>query len=299
MVLDREYMRDPFQSDHTSLGIRQGISGNKLLMFGLVGMYVVQILLVNVFELAVIETFGLVPDEVVHNFFIWQPFTYMFFHPLPEQWGLWILVFNLIGLFFFGPILEARWGRKKYLLFFLAAGVFSALVYVPIGSLFRIASQPVLGAMGPVLGVLVAAAMSRPNMPVLLFFVLPVKMKYMIWLFVGMDVFILLQNGYPSIARTVPHLAGAAFGVIFFLYHLQIDRFLDDLVREKSSADPSRSTPDPRPDPTRTARIDDILDKIHREGINSLTPEERERLEEASEQLNEEDPYDPFKQNPR
>jgi len=292
-------MEDPYDPGQPSFGAYTGISGNKILMIGLVIIYFVEIILVQELGLPLKDTLGLVPDAVVFDFFFWQPFTYMFLHQMPEQWGFLILAFNLIGLFFFGPILESRWGRKKYLLFFLASGIFSALLYVPIGMMFRIGSRPVLGAMGPILAILVAAAMSRPNMPVLLFFVLPVKMKYMIWLFIGMDLFILFEKGYLSIARTVPHLTGAAFGFLYFTYHTDVDQFLHHLVtnpppRKSEPADASGDS-DPRPH----REIDRILDKINEEGINNLSPEERAVLEEASKQLDDEDTYDPFQQNSR
>ncbi len=303
MVLDRDYMQDPYTPGRQTFGQSGGLTGNKILMILLVGIYVVQMIMIRGFGLPVNSYLGLEPDAVVYQFSVWQPFTYMFFHPLPENWGLWILIFNLIGLFFFGPLLESRWGRTKYLLFFFSAGVFAALVYVPVASLFRTASNTVLGAMGPVLAVLVASAMSRPNMPVLLFFVLPVKMKYMIWLFIGMDVFILFQDGYTSIARTVPHLAGAAFGFIYFLYHTEIDRFLDEIVSEEDYGEGSTgvSAPDPPSslDRKHHEEIDDILDKIHENGINSLTDEERKILEDASQQLNDDEFYDPFQKNSR
>ena len=56
-----------------------------------------------------------------------QPFqivTHMFMHA-----GVGHIFFNMLGLFFFGPPLEARWGPKRFLFFYLAAGLFAALAH--------------------------------------------------------------------------------------------------------------------------------------------------------------------------
>src|SRR5690606_1798942 len=48
----------------------------------------------------------------------WTPLTYMFVHA-----GFLHLLFNMLGLYFFGPPLEARWGSREFLKYYLICGL--------------------------------------------------------------------------------------------------------------------------------------------------------------------------------
>lgn len=52
----------------------------------------------------------------------WQLFSYMFTHGGWQHLG-----FNMLALFFFGPALEARWGGRKFLYFYLICGIGAGL----------------------------------------------------------------------------------------------------------------------------------------------------------------------------
>ena len=60
----------------------------------------------------------LVPDTVVHNFTIWQLFTYLFLHG-----GVWHLLVNMFTLWMFGRTLEAEWGTRQFLKYYFLCGV--------------------------------------------------------------------------------------------------------------------------------------------------------------------------------
>ncbi len=295
MLSDRDYMRRSPDPGHRSFRL----TGNKLLMVVLVGIYFFQLFFNTATGIALSEYAGLKPFRVVNDFWFWQPFVYQFFQATGQgARQLLEFVFVLIGLFFFGPIVESRWGRKKHILLFCAAGAVAGLIYTPLAYVFRHQSNLLIGAVPSVMAIMVMAAMLRPNLPVLLFFVLPVKMKYMILVFVGLDLFILLQNpGSAGIALAVPHLTGAATGFLYMLYHRPIDRFFEQLEPEGSGSSGrsrrSRRTRG-RQDSPYSDEVNEILDKINREGINSLTPDERKLLEKASDQLKEDDRYESF-----
>ena len=53
-----------------------------------------------------------------------QIFSYMFAHG-----GFTHLLFNMLGLFFLGPLLEQFWGSKKFLIFYLVCGIGAGLIY--------------------------------------------------------------------------------------------------------------------------------------------------------------------------
>ncbi|SDH78381.1 Membrane associated serine protease, rhomboid family [Myroides phaeus] len=58
------------------------------------------------------------------NFYIWQPLTHMFMHG-----GMMHIFFNMFALFSFGSTLEAMWGGKKFLTFYLLCGFGAAIVH--------------------------------------------------------------------------------------------------------------------------------------------------------------------------
>ncbi|PTX61959.1 membrane associated rhomboid family serine protease [Kordia periserrulae] len=60
------------------------------------------------------------------NFGIWQPITSMFMHSMASPTHL---LFNMLGLWMFGSALEARWGKIKFLSFYMITGVGAGLVY--------------------------------------------------------------------------------------------------------------------------------------------------------------------------
>ena len=75
--------------------------------------------------------------------------TYMFLHA-----GLAHLLFNMIGLFFFGPRLESRLGFKGFLLLYFLS-VLGGAVF----SLVFAREAAVVGASGAVFGVLLGFAL--------------------------------------------------------------------------------------------------------------------------------------------
>lgn len=58
------------------------------------------------------------------TFYPFQFLTYMFAHG-----GLGHIFFNMLGLFFLGPLLEQFWGSKKFLVFYLTCGLGAGLIY--------------------------------------------------------------------------------------------------------------------------------------------------------------------------
>lgn len=60
------------------------------------------------------------------NFQYWQPVTHMFMH---DQHSFMHILFNMLGLYFFGSPLEERWGRNKFLFFYFSAGIGAALIH--------------------------------------------------------------------------------------------------------------------------------------------------------------------------
>ena len=133
----------------------------------------------------------------------WILLTYMFVHNGPYH-----LFFNMYGLAIFGPLLEERIGSKRFLLIYLASGIFAAAV----SSLFY---EVALGASGAIMGMLGTLVVLMPDLKVLALFVVPMPLWLAEALFAIFDV---LGVFFPSNIGHIAHLAGLGMGVLYGLY---------------------------------------------------------------------------------
>lgn len=119
------------------------------------------------------------------TFWPWQIATYAWLHDLlsPSH-----VLFNMLGLFFLGPTLERRWGGRAFLSFYLWSSVIAAVVSLILAWLVpSVFSFPVVGASGGTMAVLAAFSLVMPEATLLLFFILPVQAKWILWMAVIMD----------------------------------------------------------------------------------------------------------------
>ena len=212
--------------------------------------------------------------------YIWQPITYMFLHG-----GIWHILINLFILWFFGREVEYFIGPKYFTRLYLGAGLAGAALWLAFN--FH-SGVPVVGASAAVLGCVIAFATLFPDREVtlLVFFVLPItlKAKYLALVAIAFDVVPLLQGTEPGVAH-LAHLGGAALGYLYIkqLGYGATPRWLMRLQSIGSRLKPRRRPP-PRemsPDEYMREQVDPILDKIAREGMQSLTRSERKILESA------------------
>lgn len=136
----------------------------------------------------------------------WTLLTSVFSHYL----GLHLLI-NLIVLYSFARALAWEWGPTRFLVFYLIAGLAGSLTHVAVASWVLGQDVPALGASGAVCGVVVAFALRHPGHPVYLFFVLPVPALVVALLFIGFDIYGLLQQarGAGLVIGHGAHLGGA------------------------------------------------------------------------------------------
>lgn len=148
----------------------------------------------------------------------YQIITHMFAHG-----GTMHLIFNMIALISFGPIVESVLGSKRFFILYLGAGLLSFVLAL----LIRIIELKtgvvtgqwgMLGASGAIFGVLVAFAMKFPNQKISLIFP-PIAMKasYFVLIFIGIDLFLGIGRVNTGIAHFA-HLGGALFGFLIMTY---------------------------------------------------------------------------------
>ena len=167
--------------------------------------------------------FGLVPQRVLHEFFLWQLFTYQFLHG-----GLFHLLFNMLALWMFGCDLELRWGSgfflRYYFLTVIGGGVLNTL-FLPNQA------GPSIGASAGVYGILLAYGLIYPNR-IIYYIVFPMKMKHFVWIVGAITLYSSLTAGQSGIAH-LAHLGGMIFGYVYLRRLSPWDRFKDYLDRRR------------------------------------------------------------------
>ncbi len=161
--------------------------------------------------------FALQPLMITRNLAIWQFVTYMFTHA-----GFTHILFNMLGLFFFGTAVERRMGSSEFLLFYgisgVGAGLFSFLVYILSGSYNVI----LLGASGAVYAVLLAYATYFPQSRIYLFGLFPIRAPVLVIGYAAIEVFSQLTSFRSGVAH-LTHLAGFGFAFLYFIARLGIN----------------------------------------------------------------------------
>ncbi|MFC2134776.1 rhomboid family intramembrane serine protease [Bacteroidota bacterium] len=238
-----------------------------------------------------------------YNFQIWQLITYQFMHG-----DFFHILFNMFMLWMFGMEIENIMGKRKFLFFYLFSGFIAGLCQILLGPVLSNSAAFTIGASGAVFGVMVAFAMYFPDRYIYVYFLLPVKAKYLIAFIV---VFEFLSVGQMSFVAHLAHIGGAVTGFIFILldrkYNFNFNKLFTGApkpsFRERKDFN-FRSSFRKKPikerdieeadfidindsksemgDKITQEEIDKILDKISESGYQNLTEREKRILFEAS-----------------
>jgi len=228
--------------------------------------------------------FGLVPHYILSRGYIWQLATYMFVHG-----GFWHIFWNMFVLWMFGTEIENYWGRREFIKYYFITGIGAGIITF----LFNINSTvPVVGASGAIYGILLAFGMMFPNRYIYFYFLIPIKAKYFV-IFIGIMTFISsLSPGYSNISH-LTHLGGLIIGYIYlkkewiifrlkrYTPNINFKSFVKKFARPINKSTKHFDAYDT--DETLREEVDRILDKISKNGYDSLTDEEKKLLLLASE----------------
>lgn len=217
----------------------------------------------------------------------WTLVTYMFLHG-----GLGHIFFNMLVLYFFGPMLEARLGSRHFLRLYFVSGLSGGLLsiaFTPFGQ----AVIPIIGASGAVFGVQLGFAYFWPRQRIYIWGILPIEAR---WLVVIMTA-LALWGGFMGAGGGIAHFAHLGGFVGGFLYLKWMEHRQQAPLREwRSRGAPARPKVESsgqamarwsrirRDDLHEVNRdeLDRILDKISASGLGSLTAGEREFLDRFS-----------------
>jgi len=240
-----------------------------------------------------LSKFGVLSHELIfQNYEVWRLFSFQFLHGDFSH-----LIGNMIGLYFFGPIMEQWLGSKRFAAYYLFCGAFGGLAYLFACHFNLVPFNELRGASGGLYGVMIGVAVLNPQLRVRLF-LLPVEltMKQIAWMMLGFALLVTLFNG-PNAGGEICHLGGAVLGYLLMrnpdiLGVFDSSTALFSVARAKHEAQARRKQkaydpkikPRTRLEPVDGGELNRILDKISEHGLHSISDEERDILKRASEE---------------
>ena len=272
-------MRYQFQSEQGDFSFRPRIFTEAIKI--LIGVNIIIFLLKIIsqnpatpFFNPIVDLFGLSSSTVWPR--IWQPFTYLFIHK-----DFLHVFFNMFVLWMFGSELESIWGRKAFLRYYFTTGVSAGFVWLMLN--LSNANHTLAGASGAVYGILLAFGMMFPNRTVYLYFLFPIKVKYLVMFLVATE-FILSMSTTSDISH-ITHLSAVVIGFVYLRYfwrwkdiRFSIRKYVREFGLTIQNQKETRRT-------KLQQEIDQILDKINTVGYDGLSKEEKETLYATSRKL--------------
>lgn len=217
---------------------------------------------------------------------IWEFFTFQFLHG-----SLGHILFNSIGLFFFGPFMERWMGARKFLAFYLLCGVGGALAYTLLVIANVFPDGGMVGASAGIYGILIGVAVLAPALRVRLL-IPPIELS-MRQLAIALLVLAsaMVIGGYfaPGVSLfwnaggEAGHLGGAIAGFLLLRFPALlgwVDRPAAEPKRRPRRENGAKLRPRARF--RSDDEVDRILDKISAHGFQSLDESEKEILRRAS-----------------
>ena len=248
------------------------------------------------------EYFALSAAGLRHGY-VWQLLTFQFMH------ANWMhLLGNCLAIFVFGRDVEEALGRKNFLTLYFSSGIIGGLFQALAGVLlaqnfahFAGFAAPVVGASAGAFGLTAAFALLFPDRVLLLFFIIPMRAKFLLLLLALATLWGIAFPANGLLGANVAdaaHLGGMITGLVFVRYavhwHFQWSQFRRPKIRQvrrlvkvpsqkaglwgRHKEEPEEDLP---PEEFLSKEVDPILDKISAQGIQSLTERERRILEKA------------------
>lgn len=273
-----------------------------------VAIYFLQVTLVGSADMQ--RALGFELGDLTHAW--WTIVTHMFVHG-----GFWHLALNMYTLYLFGRRVEHAWSAGEFARYYVLCGLGGWLAHLVFAR-----GVPLIGASAAVFGVMLAYAVRWPNDEVYLFGLIPMRVKWLVAMFVGINlVGGMTDADQASGVAYLAHLGGLATGWLYLratsasgIGRLReriaavpdlpdeppraIPRTLprarekaqevDDIVAKSKAAVAQRPIALPPVRATAPPKVEDlnvVLDKISEQGLDSLSADERRLLEDMSRRL--------------
>ncbi len=178
--------------------------------------YVVQLVLLRA-NVQAIELLYLRPRDVFVDGYIWQVFTYWWFH---DPGGPAHLILNMLVLWIFGSRLESRWGETRFLKGYALFGLGGSALVLITGLLSRTEALapimpgywvvPHLGASGAVTGMMVAWGLTFAEEEFEFLLIGRMKAKHFLLIMIAIDLLVALSFSATSSASHFGGMIAAA-----------------------------------------------------------------------------------------
>ena len=257
--------------------------GVKLILILTIGVYVVQKMFLDAW---MIEWFA-VTAQALYSLQIWRLVTYMFLHANPDH-----ILWNMFMFWMLGAMLERQLGTKPFLTLYFACGVAGGLFEAGFNGVMcyeygaqtfaghAFLTMPAVGASAGVAGVLVAFATLNPRAKFLILFLIPVEAWLVALVYALAEtrhVFLALWGGqWADNVAHAAHVGGMVPGFFWIKWGSIMDRIQAGRPQFKVVRDVAPPTDEEEDEEDR------ILQKIHDEGIDSLSVGEKMYLQEMT-----------------
>ena len=283
-IYDREY----YQDDHPRFGFG---GGGQMTMVVRIALANGIIYLIGLFfnDNWLMYQMALESETAAQPWMWWKFLTYGFAHSPTDPTHL---IFNMLALWFLGQSVERKYGAAEFLRFYLITLVLCGVVWGVVNYLGGTNAR-LVGASGAVTAVVILFAVNFPKQQIMFMFILPMPAWVLGVLVVAMDLFqaqgvIAVDGGKSQIAFDV-HLTGAAFAAAYYYLNLNFGKWMGGNFRIKLPSlkrRPKLKVHDPDQSYEQLdEEADRVLDKLHQEGEDSLTPREKKTLEDYSRRM--------------
>jgi len=225
----------------------------------------------KIYKEPLIEWFAALGQPPLVALQVWRLITFQFLH---GDFGH--ILFNMIGLYFFGTAIERTMGSKRFIYFYLTCGGVGGLIFVISTMLGFYEGGFLVGASGGLLGLMAAMAIYYPKAKVLLYFLIPIPIRVLILVITVLYTLNILRGG-PNAGGDLCHLGGMATGFAWLLWRGRIHTLL---LRQKDGAFRRKQEEEVR----LQFEVDRILAKVKEQGMQSLTRKEQDTLRQATKQ---------------
>jgi len=234
----------------------------------------------------IVQHFGFEPGLPTVYLEPWRIITYGFLHG-----DFFHFLFNMLWLWWMGRAVEETIGPRSFTVIYVSALIAGAIFHSISSIVFDY--NLVIGASAAVNGIMVAFAVMFPRTPIMLFLLPPIEARYLVTGLVAID--ILLLNSGSNVAHFA-HIGGASVGYLLTTAHkngtdlskiLRYFEYLFGGLKPKKSSKPKNKNMSIVKDveiveEVDQSELDEILEKISKNGYDALTKEEKQKLFELS-----------------